>query len=70
MKKAKQLMTECKRRNYNCSIGLQKGNDYSVEIYTGHKSNYNSLFFTDGHLKPKKAIKKALKWVMTFDVSK
>jgi hypothetical protein len=63
MKKAQQLMDECISRNLHCSITNQRINDYSVEIYRGCKTNYENVFYTDGHIKPKKAIKKALKFL-------
>jgi len=56
-------MDECISRNLHCSITYQKINDYSVEIYRGYKTRYEKVFYTDGHIKPKKAIKKALKFL-------
>jgi len=60
MKKAKKLIKVCKSKNLNCSITYQRINDCSVEIYTGYGENYKGLFYTDGHSKPKEAIKEAL----------
>lgn len=67
MKKAKQLMSECMSRRLNCSITFQRMNDYSVEIYTGYKETYKKVFYTDGHTQPKKAIRKALKFLSERD---
>ena len=53
-------MTECKLRNLNCSISYKRVNGYSVEIYTAYGFECQAVFYTDGHIKPKKAIKKAL----------
>ena len=44
------LMREFENRNLNCSISYQRVNDLSLEIYTGYKSNYQSYFYTDGHV--------------------
>lgn len=63
MKKAQKLMNECISRNLHCSITYQKINNYSVEIYRGYKSFYEKIFYTDGHTKSKRAIKKALKFL-------
>jgi hypothetical protein len=63
MKLETQLFQECKRRDYNCSITYQKINDISIEIYTGHKSTYRLIFYTDGHIESKFAIRKALKFL-------
>ena len=63
MKKAQQLMNECISRNLHCSITHQIINNFSVEIYRGYESNYEKVFYTDGHIKSKKAIKKALKFI-------
>ena len=63
MKKAKKLIEECKSRSLNCSITYQHINDYSVEIYRGYESSYQKVFYTDGHLKSKKAIKSGLKYL-------
>lgn len=63
MKKAQILMDECKSRALHCSITYQSITDYSIEIYRGYKTNYEKLFYTDGHIKPKKAIKEALKFL-------
>lgn len=58
------LFSECWSRNYNCSITYQQINDYSVEIYQGYrKGSYKLIYYTDGHLTRKKAIKKALKFI-------
>lgn len=63
MKKANKLMNKCISLNLHCAITYQKMNDFSVEIYTGYRSTYEKLFYTDGHIKSKKAIKKALKYL-------
>jgi hypothetical protein len=63
MNEPKRLMMECENRNLNCSISYQKITNYSVEIYTGYKKSYTLKFYTDGASSPKKAIKKAFKWL-------
>jgi hypothetical protein len=69
MKKLKQLIGECKSRNLHCSVTYQKINDISIEIYKGYKSTYVKLFYTDGHIKLKKAIKLALKFIVSIDLN-
>jgi len=65
MGKAKKLLKECSSRNIHCSITYQKMNDFSVEISKGYISNrsYQILFYTDGHVKLKTAVKEAAKFV-------
>jgi hypothetical protein len=63
MKKLNELLAECRGRAFNVSFSYQGVTDYSVEIYTGYKNNYEEIFYTDGHIKPKKAINKALKFI-------
>jgi len=63
MKKADELMNECRSRNLNCSITYQNITDYSVEIYAGYVKTYREVYYTDGHLTSKKAISKALKFI-------
>lgn len=63
MNKTKKLMIECELRNLHCSITYQKINDYSIEIYTGYKKSYHQIFYTDGHIKLKAAVKQALKYL-------
>lgn len=63
MKIETQLFKECEARAFNCSITYQKINDYSIEIYKGYGESYRKIFYTDGHLKPEKAIRKALKFL-------
>jgi hypothetical protein len=63
MKIETQLFAECKSRALNCSLTYQSINDYSIEIYRGYKSNYQKVFFTDGHIDKSKAIRKALKYL-------
>jgi hypothetical protein len=63
MKLETQLFDECISRNYNCSITYQRINDYSVEVYRGYQSNYEKIFYTDGHIDKEKAIRKALKFL-------
>jgi len=63
MDKFNQLTDECISRSLNCSITYQRINDFSVEIYKGYGSNYGIVFYTDGHINPKKAIKKALQFL-------
>lgn len=49
MEKLEQLYSVCKDRIYNCSVTYQRINDYSVEIYTGHETNYKNIYYTNGH---------------------
>lgn len=67
MSKAEKLLIECKSRNLHCSITYQKINDYSVEIYTGYMSTYQKHYYTDGHIRLKKAIKSARKYLKSLD---
>lgn len=57
-----QLFDECKQRACSCSITYQSINDFSVEIYR-NEFTYQSIYFTDGHLDSKRAIRKALKFL-------
>ena len=68
--KTQKLLDLCHSRNLHCSISWQRVTGYSVEIYTGYKSDYSNLFFTDGHTKPKKAVKEALKFIKKYDEQK
>ncbi len=63
MSKLNKLMNECRSRNYNCSITLQRINLYSVEIYRGYQTTYQQAFYSDGHATSKQAIKKGLKFI-------
>lgn len=63
MSKIKQLMDECESRNLHCSITYQTINDYSVEIYRSANPGYDIVFYSDGHLTLKKAVKKGLKYI-------
>jgi len=63
MKKVEELMHECISRNMNCSVTYQRINDFSVEIYKGYGTGYKCLFYTDGHIKLKKAIRAALNFL-------
>jgi len=65
MKKAAELINECISRNLHCSITYQRINDFSIEIYRGYKTSYEKVFYTDGHIKPNKAIKEALNFLYT-----
>lgn len=56
----KTLMDVCISLDINCTISRQKINDYSIEIYKGYGKDFQQLFYTDGHVSLKKAIKKAL----------
>ena len=64
MSKLDKLLEQCESMNLHCSITYQRSNDCSVEIYTGYKTNYNQLFFTDGHINPKHAAKEGLKFLI------
>ena len=66
----KELFNECISRDYNCSITYQRINDYSVEIYTGYKSTYKLIFYSDGHLTHKKAVNEGLKFLLGFGYKK
>ena len=68
MSKLDKLLEQCESMNLNCSFTYQRSNDYSVEIYTGYISNYNQLFFTDGHINPKHAAKKGLKFLKDYEL--
>lgn len=64
MKLESQLFQLCQSNNYNCSITYQRINDYSVEIYKGYgNSNYNKIFYTDGHIDVNHAIRLGLKFL-------
>lgn len=60
------LVSECKNRSLNVSVTNQKINDFSVEIYTGYKTTYKCLFYTDGHLYSEVAITEALEFLKTI----
>ena len=66
MKKIKELMAECENRNLNCSITYQRINNYSVEIYTGYEKKYKKIYYSDGHLRMKNAIKNGLKYLKNY----
>ena len=63
MSKLIQLINECRDRNLNCSVVFQSINMCSVEIYKGYKDTYQLIYYTDGHLTIKKAIKKGLNYI-------
>ncbi len=63
MSKTKQLFTECKNHHLKCSVSYQPINDYSIEIYTTYNRDAPPVFYTDGHISLKKAVKKALKFI-------
>lgn len=63
MKKINALMLECQNRNFHCSISWQRITDFSIEIYTGYESKYRKIFYTDGHIKLKHAVKEANKFM-------
>lgn len=62
-KKVTKLFAECKNKNLHCSITHQRNNDISVEIYTGYVDTYKQLYYTDGHIKIKKAVNEALEFL-------
>ncbi len=66
--KLKTFIAECKQRNLNCSITYQSMNDISIEIYTGYVDSYKSVFYVDGCIKLKKAINKANKFLLTYNI--
>ena len=63
MKVVSKLMDLCESKSLHCSITYQKSNNYSVEIYTGYVSTYQKVYFSDGHINLKKAVKKAYKFI-------
>ncbi|MCK9445684.1 hypothetical protein M0Q50_02200 [bacterium] len=63
MKLETQLFEKCKSMAYNCSLTYQSMNDFSVEIYTGYNTSYKKIFYTDGHIDKKNALKKSLKFL-------
>ena len=63
MKKITKLFELCKKRDWNISLTYQKINGYSIEIYTGYKTNYKKIAFIDGCLTQKEAVKKVSKFL-------
>jgi hypothetical protein len=63
MKSINLLFRWCAQSNYNCSITYQRINEYSVEIYKGYKTNYEKIYYSDGHLTPLEAAKQGLKFL-------
>ncbi len=49
----------CISRDYNISVTWQRMTDWSIEIYTGYKTKYSKLFYTDGHIDKSEALNKA-----------
>ena len=70
MKKVQELMDLCHSYDFNYSISYQKINDYSIEIYTGYKTNYKNVFYIDGELNLKKAVKKTLEFFNDYPPKK
>ncbi len=66
MSKTKELFDLCLSEDINVSLTRQRITGWSVEIYTGYKSSYKSLFYTDGHTSRKSAVKKALKFMKSY----
>ncbi len=62
-----QLIAECQNRDWNISLTWQKINEWSVEIYTGYKSNYEKKYYTDGHMTKEVAIETALEFFEEFN---
>jgi len=60
--KAKDFFLECENRALHGSITRQSITSYSIEIYTGYVKNYKKIFYTDGHISMKKALKEAKKY--------
>ncbi|BAV39402.1 hypothetical protein BPT24_285 [Tenacibaculum phage pT24] len=67
MKKLKKLIGKCVNYNLNISFTHQRINDYSIEIYKPHSKGQPPLFYTDGHIDAKKAIKKGLKFIKSYN---
>lgn len=65
--KVKDLISECKSRNLNCSVSYQSINNISIEIYKGFGKRYQMLFYTDGYIKLKKAIKEVYRYFKTLE---
>ncbi len=62
-----QLIAECQARDWNISLTWQKINEWSIEIYTGYKSNYEEKYYTDGHMTKEVAIETALEFFEEFN---
>ena len=55
----KDLFDKCKNNNLSLSVTYQSVTCFSIEIYR----NKDLFFYTDGHVKLKKAIKKGFKFL-------
>ena len=61
------LINLCKSRNLHCSITYQKINDISIEIYSGYISNYEKIYYTDGHINIDDALIVAITFLKKVD---
>lgn len=67
MKLETQLFNECQSLNLHCCIAWQRINEYSVEIYKGYVSNYQKVFYTDGSTSREVVMRRALKFLKTYE---
>lgn len=69
MKKAKEMFDLCLSHDVNVSLTWQRITDWSVEIYKGYKANsYERLFYIDGEISRKKAVKKGLRFIRSYEL--
>ncbi len=61
--KVEDLYDECRNCNYHVSLTWQRITNYSVEIYKGYQRDYVKIYYSDGHVTLKEAIKKGLKFM-------
>ena len=66
MKKAKELFDICLSHGLNISLTWQKMTNFSIEIYRGYDKSYSAVFYSEGHIKSKNAIKAALKHMRNY----
>ena len=65
---AKRLIAECWNAGIACNIDYHSTTGISIEIYTRNMIDYKNLFYTDGHVKLKHAIKPAIKFLDKYFV--
>lgn len=63
-----ELISICKNNNFNITIGYQKINDYSIEIYKGYVSNYEQIYYSDGDIDLDFTILKAINFVENIEI--
>ena len=66
-KRLDKLFGLCQQRDINISLTWQKMTGWSVEIYIGYTHSYKKLFYTDGHISKKKALKDGIKFMKELD---